>query len=67
MATSLRNDKRDQNDATEPPPRHPEPPSEANTRGGSLEPRSWSELVDRTSDASFPASDAPAWTPIASP
>jgi len=47
------------------PPR--ERREENSPRGGSLEPNSFAELVDETSDESFPASDAPAWTPIASP
>jgi hypothetical protein len=47
-------------------PRQLEPREEKCPRGGSLEPHGFAELVDETSDESFPASDAPGWTPIAS-
>jgi hypothetical protein len=45
----------------------PEPGEEPARRGGSLEPRTGDEMVDEASDESFPASDPPAWIPIASP
>jgi hypothetical protein len=53
-------------DTPEATPRKREPREEKSPRGGSLEPGGFAELVDETSDESFPASDAPAWTPIAS-